>query len=67
MNMPSGDELEAVKRLAARPEGHMFLGYLQQAMSDTGKRLMYEHDAVVVRVLQGNAQVLDILLKAWKP
>lgn len=45
----------------------MFLGYLQQAMVDTGKRLTFEQDATSVRVLQGKAQALDILLKAWKP
>lgn len=67
MNAPNGDELEAFQRLAARPEGQVVLGFLQRSTADVAKRLAYEHDAVVVRVLQGHAQVLDVLLKAWKP
>lgn len=67
MNAPTSDVLEAIKRIAARPEGQKILEYLQSNMRDTTARLAQERDPVTVRVLQGHAQVLTVLMKDWKP
>lgn len=56
-----------MQRLASRPEGHAVQQFLQLSMTQTNQRLARELDAVVVRHLQGHAQVLDILLRVWKP
>ena len=67
MNAPNGDEREAIARIAGRPEGQVVLGYLQAGMNTVNQRLVQERDPVALRIWQGQAQVLDILLKAWKP
>jgi hypothetical protein len=67
MNSPTGEEREAFQRVAARPEGQVVLGYLQQAMNLVSQRLVQERDPVALRIWQGQAQILDVLLKAWKP
>jgi len=36
-------------------------------MNTVNQRLVQERDPVALRIWQGQAQVLDILLKAWKP
>jgi hypothetical protein len=64
---PNGNELEAIKRVAARPEGALIHDYLQANMKDTVNALIQNNDAQQSRVLQGEARVLDVLLKVWKP
>lgn len=67
MNNPSGDVLEAFKRVGARPEGQVILGFLVQQRDMTYARLAHEADAVVLRTLQGEAQSLTALIQALKP
>lgn len=67
MNSPSGEEREAMQRIAARPEGQVVLGYLRKNADTVQQRLVQERDPVALRIWQGQAQVLDMLLKEWKP
>lgn len=67
MQLPSGDVVDAINRVAARPEGNSIKEFLQMNMNDTNARLSREQDAVTLRQLQGHAQVFDMLLKVWKP
>jgi hypothetical protein len=67
MISPTGDEREAIQRIAARPEGQVVLGYLRKNADTINQRLVQERDPVALRIWQGQAQVLDGLLKEWKP
>jgi len=64
---PTADELDAMHRLAARPEGATMKGYLQGTLDDINQRLAMTEDAVKLRILQGQAQVVRALLAAWHP
>lgn len=67
MIAPTADELDAIKRVAARPEGIAIQAYLQKNMDEFFKRLPLTEDAVKLRVLQGQTQVVQSLLAVWKP
>jgi len=67
MNAPTGEALDAIKRVAGRPEGQKILEYLQTSMNLTNARLAQERDPVMLRVLQGEAQTLTVLMRDWKP
>jgi hypothetical protein len=67
MRQPLPHELEAIARIAARPEGAVFLEYLQANMSDTSKMLINANDPQITRAAQGEARVLNVLLQVWKP
>lgn len=54
-------------RVAARPEGALILEYLQAYMNELQQVSMVMEDAVKVRMLQGQMQMLDLLLRHWKP
>ena len=67
MISPTGDEREAINRVAGRPEGQVILGYLQKCQHTINQRLVQEMDAAMLRIWQGEARVLELLLKEWKP
>lgn len=67
MNLPSGMVLEAIQRVAARPEGQLVGEFLRSQLDLTNQRLGLEQDAVALRTLQGHAQILTTLVKVWKP
>lgn len=67
MQAPNGDVIEAIQRVAARPEGQLIRKYLEQCQHDTSARLAQERDPVTLRILQGQAQAIGVLLKDWKP
>lgn len=67
MRAPSGPVVEAMARVAARPEGGIILAYLQEYMSELQRALLVMEDPTKVRMLQGQAQMLDLLLQHWKP
>lgn len=66
MRQPSAPVLEAIKRVAARPEGLQIREYLTGEMNNTMKLLIANNDPQLVRALQGEARVLDELLMVWK-
>jgi hypothetical protein len=67
MRQPLPHELEAIKRIAARPEGAAVLEYLKANMDDTMKMLVASNDPINTRAAQGEARVLSVLLSVWKP
>jgi hypothetical protein len=67
MVTPTATQLEAIQRVAGRPEGEAILEYLKACMDDIQGRLIYEEDAQRVRAFQGESRVLNALLKVWKP
>ena len=67
MRHPTSAQLEAIKRVAARPEGVLILEYLKAEMDNTMKLLILNNDPLQVRAYQGEARVLDELLTVWKP
>lgn len=67
MKAPTPEELDGIHRLAARPEGNIMMSYLQGALDDINQRLAVTEDAVRMRILQGQAQVVRGLLAAWHP
>jgi hypothetical protein len=67
MNAPQGDHLDAIKRVAGRPEGQKILEYLLANMALVNARLAHERDPVSLRIMQGEAQTLSVLVKDWTP
>jgi hypothetical protein len=67
LRQPLAHELEAIKRIAARPEGAAVLEYLKANMDDTMKMLIAANDPALTRAAQGEARVLSMLLQVWKP
>ena len=67
MRQPNAVQLEAIQRVAARPEGVVIIEYLKAAMDEMQQRLILDNDPQQVRAYQGEARVLDMLLKVWKP
>jgi len=67
MRQPLPHELDAIKRIAARPEGAAVLEYLKANMDDTTKTLIAANDPAITRAAQGEARVLNVLLQVWKP
>lgn len=67
MQQPNAAYVEAIKRVAARPEGMLIHEYLQAAMDDITTHLIANNDPQQVRSLQGEARALSVLLKVWKP
>lgn len=67
MRAPSATVIEAMARVAARPEGGLILEYLRGYMNELQQACMVMEDPVKVRMLQGQQQMLDLLLRHWKP
>lgn len=66
MKQPTTEQSEAIKRVAARPEGQLVLEYLKEAKNEVQQRLILDDDAHRVRSHQGEARALDMLLSVWK-
>ncbi len=66
MQQPNTAQLEAIKRVAARPEGMLIHEYLKGEMDKIIASLVATEDAHLTRRFQGEARVLDVLLKVWK-
>lgn len=66
MKSPTPETIEAIQRLRSRPEGVVIHTYLQQTLDDINMRFAMTEDAVKLRILQGQAQVVRVLLEAFK-
>jgi len=67
MRKPTADVVEAMARIAARPEGALVLEYLQSSMTEIQSALVQMEDPNRMRMLQGQAQMLGTVLQFWKP
>lgn len=67
MLTPKDEDLEAFKRVAGRPEGVLILEFLNKTMRDVNARLAVTEDSVKLRIFQGQAQAIAILVTALKP
>jgi len=63
---PLSAALDAIQRVAGRPEGQLIREYLQKEYDNTMKSLIAANDPQVTRAAQGEARVLQVLLEAWK-
>lgn len=59
-------EKEAIHAMARRPEGAVFLKYLEENMAASTKVLINGDDPLLVRKHQGAAIVLGELVEAWR-
>lgn len=66
MQKPQATALDAIQRVAGRPEGQLIREYMQAEYDNTMKMLIAANDPQTTRAAQGEARVLQVLLEAWK-